>query len=90
MRPPTPATGWRKPLQAFGNGLMFVLRPLQIVFTFVFLALAYFLGVGLSALLYRLGPGRKKALEESPQNAATYWGELPPAPTDRESWLRPF
>ncbi len=87
MRHPLPATGWKRPLELFGKGLMFVLKPLQVVGNFVFLGIAYFIGVGLSALLYRLGPGRNKASEAS---SGTYWRELPAAPSDKESWLRPF
>lgn len=87
MRKPVPATGWRKGLEAFSKGLMFVLKPLQIVSNYVFLGLAYVLGVGLSSLFYRLGP-RRKARQTSDQ--ATYWRELPPAPKDKDAWLRPF
>jgi len=87
MRKPAPATGWRRPLEVFGQGLMFVLTPLRIVGNFVFLGLAYVLGVGLSSLFYRLGPGRKA---RAATGAATYWSELPPAPRDKEAWLRPF
>jgi hypothetical protein len=86
MRKPKPATGWRRPLELFNKGLMFALKPMQVVGNFVFLSLAYFLGVGISSVLYRLGPGKKKSLRD----ASTYWRELPPAPTDKESWLRPF
>jgi hypothetical protein len=89
MRKPPPVTGWRKSLAAFSKGLMFVLKPLQIVSNFVFLAVAYVLGVGLSALIYRLGPGRRKKAAEA-RAADTYWIEMPPAPADRDAWLRPF
>jgi hypothetical protein len=91
MRKPPPATGWRKSLAAFSNGLMFVLKPLQIVSNFVFLTVAYVLGVGASSLLYRLGPGKARARTGSPDPSLdSYWRELPPAPADRDSWLRPF
>jgi hypothetical protein len=91
MRKPVPATGWRRPLEVFGEGLMFVLKPLQIVSNFVFLSLAYFVGVGLSALLYRIGPGKRKASDPSTSSGTgSYWCELPPAPRDKDSWLRPF
>jgi hypothetical protein len=66
---------------------MFVLKPLQIVSNFVFLLLAYVLGVGLSALFYRLGPGRTKREAITP---ATYWRDLPPASKNKDAWLRPF
>lgn len=91
MRKPVPATGWRKGLDALSRGLMFVLKPLQIVSNFVFLTLAYVLGIGLSALFYRLGPGRKAAADaRDVQSADTYWRELPSAPRERDAWLRPF
>jgi hypothetical protein len=91
MRKPPPPVGWKKALAAFNRGLMFVLRPLQIVGNFVFLTVAYVLGVGLSSLLYRLGPGRERAGTGYPDSSLdTYWRELPPAPTDRDAWLRPF
>jgi hypothetical protein len=91
MRKPAPVTGWRKSVAAFNKGLMFVLRPLQIVSNFVFLTLAYALGVGVSSLLYRLGPGRRNGRTGSPHKSPdTYWRQLPPASTDRDSWLRPF
>jgi hypothetical protein len=88
MRKPPPVTGWRKSLASFNKGLMFVLRPLQIVSNFAFLTAAYVIGVGASSLLYRLGPGKARARTEFPHDS--YWRELPPAPTDRDSWLRPF
>ncbi len=87
MRKPPPATGWKKPLESFGKGLMFVLKPLQIVSNFVFLGAAYVLGVGLSSLLYRLGPRRKA--NRAPASAS-WWRELPPAPRDKDAWQRPF
>jgi hypothetical protein len=87
MRKPVPATGWRKPLEAFSKGLMFVLKPLQIVSNFVFLTLAYVLGVGLSSLLYRLGPRRASRMTS---DSATYWRELPPISRDKDDWQRPF
>ncbi len=87
MRQPAPATGWKRPFELLGKGVMFVLKPLQVVGNFVFLSVAYFLGVGLSALFYRLGPSKKKNADPSD---STYWRELPPAPEDREAWLRPF
>ena len=88
MRKPVPATGWRRPLEVFGNGLMFVLKPLQVVSNFVFLGLAYVLGVGLSSLFYRLGPGRKARVANA--SSSTYWRELPQASRDKDAWLRPF
>jgi hypothetical protein len=87
MRKPVPKTGWRKALDGFSRGLMFVLKPLQIVGNFVFLGLAYILGVGVSSVLWRLGPGRRARAAAEPQ---TWWRELPPASRDKESWLRPF
>ena len=87
MRKPVPETGWRKPLAAFSRGLMFVLKPLQVVSNFVFLLLTYVLGVGLSAFFYRLGPGRKKNMSS---DSSTYWRELPPASQDKDAWLLPF
>ena len=91
MRTPRPVTGWRKALQIFNKGLMTLLKPLQIVSNFTLLTLAYILGVGLSALFYRLGSGRSRAREASPPSSpSTYWRELPPAPQDRDAWLRPF
>lgn len=89
MRKPVPATGWRKGLEAFSRGLMFVLKPLQVVSNFVFLTLAYVVGIGLSALFYRLGPGRK-ARARAATETQTYWRELPPVPRERDAWMRPF
>lgn len=85
MRNPPPATGWKKPLESFGKGLMFILKPLQVVSNFVFLALAYVVGVGLSSLFYRVGQRRKPSGDE-----ASFWRELPTAPRDKDAWLRPF
>jgi hypothetical protein len=87
MRKPKPATGWRRPLELFNKGLMLALKPMQVVGNFVFLTLAYFVGVGITSLLYRLGPGKAESRKEAPR---TYWRELPPAPRDKEAWLRPF
>lgn len=74
------------------RGLMIAMKPLQIVGNFVFLSVAYFVGVGISALLYRMGPGRKKLREisDAPDANGSYWRALPPAPADRDAWLRPF
>jgi hypothetical protein len=84
----------RKLLRRLNNGLLFVLKPLQIVSNFVFLAVAYFVGVGISALLYRIGPGRKasrpKPTEGTEASPDSLWIKLPPAPRDRSAWLRPF
>jgi hypothetical protein len=101
MRKPKPATGWRKALEAFSKGLMFLLKPLQIVSNFIFLSFAYFVGVGLSALFYRLGAGRRKTgvvpdsnpgIAQDPNEILpnSYWQPLPPAPRDLDAWLRPF
>lgn len=87
MRKPVPATGWRRPLELFNKGLMLALKPMQVVGNFVFLTLAYFVGVGATSILYRLGPGKAEARKGAP---GTYWRELPPAPRDPEAWLRPF
>jgi hypothetical protein len=89
MRKPKPATGWRKALESFNKGLMFLLKPLQIVSNFVFLTLAYVLGVGLSALFYRIGSRRRREAEASVL-PNSYWRPLPPAETDLDAWLRPF
>lgn len=87
MRKPLPATGWKKPLESFSKGLMFVLKPLQVVSNFVFLFAAYVFGVGLSSLFYRLGPRRRAARAPAPE---TWWRALPPAPRDKDAWMRPF
>lgn len=50
---------FRNLLRRLNNGLLVVLKPLQIVNNFLFLAVAYFVGVGFSSVLYRLGPGKK-------------------------------
>lgn len=79
---------------------------MQIVGNFVFLGVAYFVGVGISSLLYRIGPGRAKRRAETgvPESghpdasvasgtapdAGSLWIELPPAPRDKDAWLRPF
>lgn len=88
MRKPVPTTGWKRPLEVFSNGLMTVLKPLQIVGNFVFLTVAYILGVGLSSLFYRLGPGRRARGESG--GVESYWTAVPPAPRDQDAWLRPF
>jgi hypothetical protein len=87
MRKPIPATGWRGGLEAFSTGLMFVLKPLQFIGNYLFLGLAYVFGVGLSSLLYKLGPRRKARRAPLPE---TYWRELPPASRDQDAWQRPF
>jgi hypothetical protein len=82
----------RKLLGRLNKGLLVVLKPLQILNNFLFLALAYFIGVGFSSLLYRLGPGKKKTAKiATPADSGdSYWRELPPAPRDKAAWLRPF
>jgi hypothetical protein len=103
MKPPGP---FRKLLGKLNTGLLVVLKPLQIVNNFLFLAVAYFVGVGISSLLYRLGPGKKiragsgADLEtdaggpDSSTRASTlsssYWRKLPQVSRDRNAWLRPF
>jgi|GEM_PF-4291656 len=88
MRKPVPATGLKKVLEAFSKGLMTVLKPMQIIGNFVFLTVAYVFGVGLSSLFYRLGPGRRAKTES--EQVESYWSDVPPAPRDRDAWLRPF
>jgi hypothetical protein len=82
----------RKLLARFNKGLLIVLKPLQIVNNFIFLAIAYFIGVGFSSVLYRLGPGRKKSggTAHVPDSSDSYWLKMPPAPRDKAAWLRPF
>jgi len=82
----------RKWYARLNRGLMIAMTPLQIVSNFVFLSVAYFVGVGFSSLLYRMGPGRKKTREnlEAPDASGSYWRKLAPASTDRDAWLRPF
>jgi hypothetical protein len=78
----------RKLLGRLNKGLLTILKPLQIVNNFIFLAVAYYVGVGFSAILYRLGPGKKTNLKSGPVDS--YWRKMPPAPRDRASWQRPF
>ena len=78
--------GLRAVLAKLDKALRVILKPLQIVGNFVFLSIAYFLGVGLSTILYRLTEGRKKEAL-SPD---TYWVPLPAVQKKREDWLRPF
>ena len=78
----------RKFLGRLNKGLLIVLKPLQIANNFIFLAVAYYVGVGFSSLLYRLGPGRK--ISPKSENPDSYWRKLPPAPRDSASWQRPF
>jgi hypothetical protein len=82
----------RKIARTLNKWLLVVLKPLQIVGNFVFLGLAYFIGVGFSAVLYRIGPGRERKHAETAakESGASLWQELPPAPRDRDAWLRPF
>ena len=75
-----------RPLALLDRWLRIVLRPFQIVSNFVFLTVAYFLGIGLSSIFYRLGPGRKKEAVDP----ESYWLKVPPAPKERDAWLRPF
>ncbi len=95
----------RNLLRKLNNGLLVVLKPLQIVNNFLFLAVAYFVGVGISSLLYRMGPGKKmpaSTASSSPSEAKslkadastdttdTYWRKLPQVSRERNAWLRPF
>ena len=75
-----------RPLALLDRGLRAVLKPFQIVGNFVFLTVAYFLGIGLSSIFYRLGPGRNKEAI----NPDSYWKKVPSAPKERDAWLRPF
>lgn len=77
----------RKFLGRLNKGLLVVLKPLQILNNFLFLAVAYYVGVGLSSILYRLGPGKKNAAKSGEDS---YWREMPPASRDPASWQRPF
>ena len=78
----------RKLLDGLNKGLLVILKPLQIVNNFIFLAVAYYVGVGFSAILYRLGPGKKNKMKSGPVDS--YWRKMPPAPRDSASWQRPF
>lgn len=69
------------------KGLLVILKPLQIVNNFIFLAVAYYIGVGFSAILYRLGPGKKTGPKSG---ADSYWREMPAVSRDPASWQRPF
>ncbi|MCD6024053.1 MAG: hypothetical protein K0Q91_969 [Fibrobacteria bacterium] len=78
----------RKFLGRLNKGLLVVLKPLQILNNFLFLAIAYYIGVGLSSILYRLGPAKKNGAKSAV--ADSYWREMPPAPRDPAAWQRPF
>jgi hypothetical protein len=78
----------RKLLGKLNKGLLTVLKPLQIVNNFIFLAVAYYVGVGFSAILYRLGPGKKSTVKSQIQDS--YWRKVPPVSRDSASWQRPF
>lgn len=103
MKIPDPV---RKLGSRLNKGLLIILKPLQIVNNFLFLAIAYFVGVGISSLLYRLGPG-KKIIRTNPakvgnpvsgalaqdlahETRETYWRTLPQVSRDSNAWLRPF
>ncbi len=82
---PEPVEGpVRNILHRIDKGLRIVLKPFQIVSNFILFTVAYFLGVGLSSIFYRLGNKSKTIPPDS------YWLDVPPAPKDRDSWLRPF
>jgi len=66
------------------RGLRIVLKPFQIVSNFILFTVAYFIGIGLSSIFYRFGNKIKAGHTDS------YWREIPPAPKDRDAWLRPF
>lgn len=74
----------RDVLHRIDKGLRIVLKPFQIVSNFVLFSVAYFIGIGLSSVFYRLG---NKIKADKPDS---YWREIPPAPKDRDAWLRPF
>lgn len=78
--------GLRTVLAKFDKVLRIVLKPMQIAGNFVFLSIAYFLGVGLSSLWYHFTEGRKK----EPASGDSYWVPLPVSEKKRENWLRPF
>jgi hypothetical protein len=78
----------RKFLGRLNRGLLVVLKPLQILNNFLFLAIAYYIGVGLSSILYRLGPGKKNRAKSVA--AESYWREMPPVSRDPAAWQRPF
>jgi hypothetical protein len=78
----------RKLLGRLNKGLLVILKPLQILNNFLFLAVAYYIGVGLSSILYRLGPGKKNKVKTG--SADSYWRAMPPVSRDPASWQRPF
>ena len=83
-----PNSPLRKLLGRLNKWLLVILKPLQIVNNFIFLAVAYYIGVGLSAILYRLGPGKKNKPKSGIQDS--YWRKMSPVPRDSASWQRPF
>jgi len=74
-------------LHRIDRGLRIVLKPFQIVSNFVLFSVAYFFGIGLSSVFYRLG---NKIKSDHPDSSDSYWREIPPAPKERDAWLRPF
>lgn len=78
----------RKLLGKLNKGLLIILKPLQIINNFIFLAVAYYVGVGFSTILYRLGPGKKSNAKSGIQDS--YWRKMSPVSRDSASWQRPF
>ncbi len=73
-------------LSLLDKGFRILMRPFQIVSNFVILTVSYFLGIGISSVFYKLGPGKKKTVFI----AGSYWQAVPPAPKDKDAWQRPF
>ena len=81
---------FRKLAGRLNKGLLVVLKPLQIVNNFLFLAIAYFIGVGFSSILYRLTAQKKIESQNEKTPVSTYWRKMPPVSRDRNAWQRPF
>jgi len=83
MRLPAPVS---RVLRFLDKWFRILTRPLQIVSNFVFLTVTYFLGIGLSSVFYKLGPGKKKIVYRK----NSFWQPMAPAPKEKEAWMRPF
>jgi hypothetical protein len=73
-------------LDTLGGWWPFSVQPLQNASNFVILTGTYFVGIGITSIFYRLGPGKKKIVCRE----NSFWQPVSTVPREKDTWMRPF